>query len=216
MIPLRDNIPTRSFPAVTVSLIVINVFIFIHEITLPPDALRTFIYMYGLFPVDIIDLNFKTVFTHMFLHGDLGHLVGNMLFLWVFGNNVEDSLGKINFVIFYLLSGLGSAFLQSFISLLSGDLNTPMIGASGAISGILAAYMRLFPYGKVMAVIPPFIFLVFTLPAWFFIGYWFLIQVLSAMFIPTELGGVAWYAHIGGFITGWYLIPYFVSKKEII
>lgn len=214
MIPLKDNIPTRNFPAVTVSLIVVNVFIFIHELTLPPDILKSFVYMYGLLPVDILDLNFKTLFTHMFLHGDLGHLIGNMLFLWVFGNNVEDVLGKINFVIFYLLCGLGSAFLQSSISILSGDLNTPMIGASGAISGILAAYMRLFPYGRIMAVIPPFIFLVFTLPAWFFIGYWFLIQVLSAMFIPTELGGVAWYAHIGGFITGWYLISYFISKRK--
>lgn len=211
MVPLKDNIPTKHFPAITVMLIAINIAVFIHEMTIPSWQLQELVHQYGLLPTDIIELNIVPLFSHMFLHGDLGHIMGNMLFLWVFGNNVEDALGKLKFIIFYIVSGLGSAFLQSFISLLSGDLTTPMIGASGAISGVLAAYMRLFPYGKVLTVIPPFIFFVFTLPAWFFIGYWFVLQVLSAMFVPVELGGVAWYAHIGGFITGWYTLRFFIK-----
>lgn len=215
MIPLKDNIPTKNFPIITVSLILINTVIFIYEVSLPEAILRIFIYNYGLLAVDILNLNIKNLFTHMFLHGDLGHLIGNMLFLWVFGNNVEDILGKVKFLIFYILCGLGSAFSQSIISIISADMATPMIGASGAISGILAAYMKLFPYGKVLTVIPPFIFLVFTLPAWFFIGYWFLMQIMSAIFIPVTLGGIAWYAHIGGFITGWYLVDYFIKYEKL-
>lgn len=211
MIPLKDNIPTRNFPTITVGLIIINIVVFIHEITIPRWQLEELIYHYGLLPTDIIELNLVSLISHMFFHGDFGHIIGNMMFLWVFGNNVEDALGKLKFILFYIGSGLGSALLQSFVSLLSGDLTTPMIGASGAISGVLAAYMRLFPYGKVLTIIPPFIFIIFTLPAWFFIGYWFVIQVLSAIFVPVELGGVAWYAHIGGFITGWYTVRYFTK-----
>ncbi|MEJ5172874.1 MAG: rhomboid family intramembrane serine protease [Hydrogenothermaceae bacterium] len=213
MIPIKDNIPTRSFPILTAILICINTGVFLYELSLPEDQLQLFVYSFGLLPTDIVEFNLLPIFTHMFLHGDVGHILGNMLFLWVFGNNVEDTLGKVKFLTFYILSGLGSAFLQSSVSLIMGDLNTPMVGASGAISGILAGYMRLFPFAKVLAVIPPFIFFIFTLPAWFFIGYWFLIQVLSAMFIPVTLGGVAWYAHIGGFLTGWYGLNLFVKKR---
>lgn len=211
MVPIKDNIPTKNFPIITVLLIVVNIAIFLYEINLEEHRLEEFIYQYGLLPTDLMELDLFSLLSHMFLHGSFGHIIGNMLFLWVFGNNVEDVLGKLNFVVFYVISGLGSALLQSVVSLLSGNSDVPMIGASGAISGILAAYVRLFPYGKILAVIPPFIFVIFTLPAWFFIGYWFVLQILYSIFIPVELGGVAWYAHIGGFITGWYIFKLFTK-----
>ena len=215
MFPLKDNIPTRTFPLLTVLLIFINTIIFLYEVSLPPNVLVSFIHQYGLLPIDILNLRFDKVITSMFLHGGFAHLFGNMLFLWIFGNNVEDALGKIKFIIFYILSGLGAAVLQSFVSLASGNLFTPMIGASGAISGILAAYIKLYPNAKVLTVIPPFIFFVFVLPAWFFIGYWFFIQVIFAMITPPGVGGVAWYAHIGGFITGWFLIDLMYKPRKV-
>ncbi len=213
MIPIKDNIPTRSFPVVTVLLILINTLVFIYEMTLPPSELDLFIHRYGLLPVDIIHFNLLPLITHMFLHGGVAHLVGNMIFLWVFGNNVEDALGKFKFVIFYFVSGFGAAFLQTFVSILSGNLFIPMIGASGAISGVLAAYMKLFPEAKVLTFIPPFPIL-FVLPAWFFIGYWFFIQVLFALIVPPNVGGVAWYAHVGGFIAGWYFLNIIHHPRE--
>ncbi|MCX7738357.1 MAG: rhomboid family intramembrane serine protease [Hydrogenothermaceae bacterium] len=211
MIPIRDNIPTRHFPFITVIIMIINILVFFYEITLPEEELEQLVYKFGLLPEDVFGFNIANLVTHMFLHGDFGHIIGNMLFLWVFGNNVEDVLGRLNFILFYLLSGILAAFLQSIVSLLSGDVSTPMIGASGAVSGILAAYTRLFPFGKILTFIPPFIFLIFTLPAWFFIGYWFILQILYAMFVPVSMGGVAWYAHIGGFLAGWFLVPSFLK-----
>lgn len=216
MIPIKDDIPTKSFPLITILLIVINIYVFVYEISLDWEELNTLVYSYGLLPTDIIHFKFKPLITHMFIHADLGHIIGNMLFLWVFGNNVEDSLGKLNYMIFYILSGLGSALLQSIVSIFSGNTDIPMIGASGAISGILAAYMRLFPYSRILAVIPPFIFLFFTLPAWFFIGYWFILQLVAAVFLPTEFGGIAWYAHIGGFVMGWFLVGIFKKRRLIL
>ncbi|WP_457639966.1 rhomboid family intramembrane serine protease [Persephonella sp.] len=218
MFPIKDNIPTRTFPFLTVLLIVLNVLIFGYELTLPPQMLQAFIHQYGLLPVDILSLRIDKVITSMFLHGGFAHLFGNMLFLWIFGNNVEDALGKIKFILFYLLSGFGAALTQSLISLAAGNPFIPMIGASGAISGILAAYIKLYPHAKVLTVIPPFFFMVFVLPAWFFIGYWFFLQVMFAMVTPPGVGGVAWYAHIGGFITGWFLIDlmYKPQKMKIV
>lgn len=213
MIPLKDNIPTNSFPVLTVLLIAINTGVFIYELTLSPDELELFVHQYGLLPTDILQLNILNLFTHMFIHGGIGHILGNMLFLWIFGNNVEDALGKVRFLALYFGSGLAAAFLQSFVAIFEGSLDIPMVGASGAISGILAAYMKLYPYAKVLTFIPPLFFFFFVLPAWFFIGYWFLIQVLYAMFVPTELGGVAWYAHIGGFVAGWILINKLYKKN---
>ncbi len=214
MIPLKDNVPTRSFPILTVLLIFINTIVFIYEMTLPPDELDLFIHRYGLLPIDILHFDIVPLFTHMFLHGSWAHLLGNMIFLWIFGNNVEDALGKVKFIIFYLLSGFGAAFLQSFVSILAGSLFIPMVGASGAISGVLAAYMKLYPEAKVLTFIPPFPIL-FVLPAWFFIGYWFFIQVIFAMIVPPNMGGVAWYAHVGGFIAGWYLLDLMKVHKNM-
>lgn len=213
MIPIKDNIPTQSFPYLTVLLIGINVGVFFYELSLSPVEFEIFVHKYGLLPLDIVYFNFLNLFTHMFIHGNIAHIVGNMLFLWIFGNNVEDALGRVKFLVLYFLSGFFAAFLQSSVAILEGSLNIPMVGASGAISGILAAYVKLYPYAKVLTVIPPFIFFFFVLPAWFFIGYWFILQVLYAMFIPTSLGGVAWYAHIGGFIAGWFLIDKLYKKS---
>ena len=214
MIPIKDDIPTKSFPIITVLLILINSAVFIYELTLTPEELKMFVYQYGLLPMDIFHGRFDKVITSMFIHGGWAHIIGNMLFLWIFGNNVEDALGKVRFVIFYIISGFGAAFLQSVVSLVEGALNIPMVGASGAISGVLAAYMKLYPHARVAAIIPPFFFMVFVLPAWFFIGYWFFLQVLYAMIVPSSLGGVAWYAHIGGFITGWFLLNTLYPKKK--
>jgi len=215
MIPINDNIPTRTFPILTVIFIVINVLVFLYEITLPPYLLKDFIFKFGLLPVDILSLRFDKVITSMFIHGGFAHLFGNMLFLWIFGNNVEDALGKVRFVVFYLLSGFGAAVVQSAVTLAAGNPYLPMVGASGAISGILAAYIKLYPHAKVLTFIPPFFFMLFVLPAWFFIGYWFFIQVLFAMVTPPGIGGVAWYAHIGGFITGWFLIDLLYKPKKV-
>lgn len=213
MIPLKDNIPTNSIPIVTLILIGINVGVFLHEISLDDTQLEHFVHLYGLLPLDVVQFNLVNLITHMFIHGDLAHLFGNMLFLWIFGNNVEDALGRVKFVLLYFVSGFVAAFLQSSVAILSGTLDIPMAGASGAISGILAAYGKLYPFARVYTFIPPFFFFIFALPAWFFIGYWFVIQLLSAMFIPVSLGGVAWYAHIGGFLAGWFLVDKLYPKS---
>lgn len=213
MIPLKDNIPTNSFPYLTVLLIAINTCLFIYELSLSPVELELFVHRYGLLPMDIFEFNIINLFTHMFIHGSIAHIFGNMLFLWIFGNNVEDALGRFKFLILYFSSGIVAAVLQSSVAVLEGSLDIPMVGASGAISGVLAAYMKLYPYAKILTFIPPFFLFFFVLPAWFFIGYWFLIQILYAMFIPTNLGGVAWYAHIGGFIAGWILVDKLYKKS---
>jgi len=215
VIPIKDDIPTRTFPILTITLIIINIAVFIYEISLPEDYFMAFINKYALFPLDIVHFNIEPLITHMFLHGGIGHIFGNMLFLWIFGNNVEDALGKFRFLILYVLSGFTAAFLQSFVSILEGSVNIPMVGASGAISGILAAYMKLYPNARILTIIPPFIFFGFVLPAWFFVGYWFIMQVLFALITPTYIGGVAWYAHIGGFIAGWYLTDILYQPKRV-
>ena len=215
MIPIKDDIPTRTTPVLTITLIVINTLVFIYEMTLSPIEFIHFVHQYGLLPLDIFHLRLDKVLTSMFIHGGLSHLFGNMLFLWIFGNNVEDALGKVKFLIFYFLSGFAAAFLQSSVSILFGNLDTPMIGASGAISGILAGYVKLYPHARVLTIIPPFIFMPFILPAWFFIGYWFFIQILFAIAIPPTVGGVAWYAHVGGFLAGWGLIDKLYSERKI-
>jgi membrane associated rhomboid family serine protease len=214
MIPLTDNIPTRRPPLVNWNIIIINVVVFVYELTLSGRELEIFFYNWGLLPLDIINFHFEKILTSMFIHGGFLHIFGNMLFLYVFGDNVEDALGKFRYIILYIASGFGAALLQSFVSLFSGSLNIPMIGASGAISGILAAYVKLYPHAKIVTIIPPFIFFAFLLPAWFFIGYWFFIQVLFAIATPVSMGGVAWYAHIGGFLTGWFLTDFLYPKKN--
>jgi membrane associated rhomboid family serine protease len=215
LIPINDDIPTRTTPILTILLIIANVLVFLYEVSLPQQELIKFINEYGFLPKDLLTpTEWWKFFTYMFIHGNLAHLLGNMLFLWIFGNNVEDALGKIKFIIFYSISGIGAAILQASVSLLFGGTEIAMIGASGAISGILAAYVKLYPEARIITIIPPFIFFPFVLPAYFFIGYWFFIQVIFAIAVPPTIGGIAWYAHVGGFITGWYLINKLYHPKN--
>ena len=147
----------------------------------------------------------------MFLHGGMLHLLGNMLFLWIYGNNIEDSMGHTKFLIFYLLCGFAAALLQAIISI---ESSTPMIGASGAVSGVLSAYFLLFPKARVLTLVILFIFITFIrIPAGILIGFWFLSQIINAYFNDPNSPGVAWYAHIGGFFMGLLLIPFLKKKK---
>ncbi len=207
MIPLRDNIPTRTIPIIATGLIFVNMLIFFWQrFALPPSVSAGIYKYYGLVPYeftaaiqghwDLIPYNVATIFTSMFLHGGFFHVGGNMLYLFIFGNNIEDAFGHFRFFIFYLLAGLAAAVFQFLYDPLS---TVPMIGASGAISGILGAYLVLFPFARIKTLIIILIFFkTVELPAILFLTIWFIIQI--AYSASTE--GVAWYAHIGGFLFG--------------
>ncbi len=217
MIPIRDINHTRRTPIVTWTLIGANVLIFLGSLNLSDPAAEAMMMRFGVIPDVIVHGHWTvpraeggavgswvTPFTSMFLHGGWLHLGSNMLFLHVFGDNVEDALGRFRFLLFYALCGLGAVVGQILV-----DPNSmvPMIGASGAISGVLAGYMTLFPHARVVTVIPIFIFLHFMeVPAWIFIALWFVLQLvlgyLSLGIIADDGGGVAWFAHIGGFLAG--------------
>ena len=215
MIPLRDRNPSGVFPVVTVALILVNTFVFLYEASLGP-AVNTFLAHYALVPADVTgSLHYGSVgftgiarpfFTSMFLHGGWLHLISNMWFLWIFGDNVEDTLGPARYLLFYLLCGLAAAFTQYAVQTHS---TLPMLGASGAIAGVLGAYAVLFPGARVVTLVPVFFFLqIMELPAVLMIGYWFVLQILSgsvAALSPMQ-GGVAWWAHVGGFLTGIVLV----------
>jgi len=211
MIPLRDENPSYRFAFINLFIITLCIFIWIYEITLPPPQLYRFIYEYGLVPAYMFERPW-TLITHLFIHGGWLHLIGNMLYLWVFGDNVEDRLGHVKYFIFFLLSGIGAALAQASVSFLVGNPHIPLIGASGAIAGVLGAYMRFFPNAKVYGLVP---FLVIFYPvqwrASVFISFWFLFQVLNGLlFLPlAHLGGIAWFAHIAGFIIGYFLVIIF-------
>jgi len=217
MIPLKDNIPSLRAPVVTIGIIVINVLVYLNQLTLPPHAAARFVYLYGLIPIEISSGDllvphpvplYATLFTSMFVHGGLFHLAGNMLYLWIFGDNVEDRMGRLRFVIFYLLSGLAAVAAQV---LSDPDSKIPMVGASGAISGVLGAYLLLFPHARVMTLIflGWFIRLV-EIPALIVLGFWFVVQVLNGVLtMGLRVGGVAWFAHIGGFVAGLVLVKPF-------
>ncbi len=207
MIPIRDLNPHRSFPVVNLSIVLICSLVWFYEVSLSDEGLNLFIYHYGLVPVNLFERP-QTVLTHMFLHGSWLHIIGNMWFLWVFGDNVEDRLGRLRYLVFYILSGLGAAIIQMLVSFVFGGANIPMVGASGAISGVLGAYLWMFPHARILALVPIFFFLTFMeLPAVFFIGLWILIQVINGLItLPLSgVGGVAWFAHIGGFVVGYLL-----------
>jgi len=191
-LPLRDENPTFRFPVWTLALIAVNVAVFAAA-ALSPEGPTSFMLKYGAVPRGILRLSSpQTLLTSMFVHASLFHLLGNMLYLWVFGNNVEDFLGPVRFPLFYLASGFAAGLLQAAFS---PGSRLPMVGASGAIAGILGAYWVLFPRARVMTLI--FIALV-PLPAGFVLGVWFLAQLLNI----GMGGGVAWFAHIGGFLAG--------------
>ncbi len=211
MIPLKDENPTHSFPFFTIILIASNIFIFLYQVNLPaPSAIFE---SYGLVPVHLLESpvsTYPTIYSSMFLHSGLGHLAGNMLYMWIFGNNIEDVLGKFRFIIFYLFCGTLAALCH-----ISTDLHSeiPMVGASGAISGILGAYLILFPYAKVKTLIfLGFFITIIRIPAIVLLVIWMVIQVSSG--IIASDGGVAWFAHIGGFIAGMLLILPLRSLKH--
>jgi membrane associated rhomboid family serine protease len=204
MIPLGDDrLHNAIKPFVTIFLIVLNVLIFIYEIQLGEEALNNFIYTYGATPAYILNgENALSLFTSMFLHGGWLHLIGNMLFLWVFGDNIEAALGHFGFLVFYVLGGLAASLAHVFFNLGS---EMPSIGASGAISACLGAYIIMFPKSRVRTLIPlGFFFTTVRLSAWVFLGIWIVIQIVSSTLgAPQEEGGgVAWWAHIGGFAFG--------------
>ena len=220
MIPLHDDNPTEITPLVTIGLIVLCSLVFLYEVSLPERAGETFVFHYGAIPASILGHEAAlpedavavpvtlTLLTSMFLHGGWMHLIGNMLYLWIFGNNVEDVMGHVKFVIFYVVCGIFAAMSHALTDPSSA---VPMVGASGAISGVLGAYLLLYPRAQVLVLIPLGIFMrTMYVPAGFVLGFWFVLQLLSGgMSLGQGGGGVAWFAHVGGFVAGMALIGLF-------
>lgn len=212
MIPLKDDLPTGRVPVLTIALIAANALAFLWQLSIGLDAS---VFRAGAIPYEILtfqDVNERdivapplTILTSMFMHGGFAHIGANMLTLWIFGNNVEDALGRLRFLGFYLLAGVAAALAQTVAATMSGDALVPMVGASGAIAGVLAAYLVLFPHARVLTLFIIFVFIRLQyLPATFFIGFWFVTQVLAVIFGGSP--GVAVFAHIGGFVTGFLLV----------
>lgn len=221
MIPIRDAIPSKTYPIVNVTLIAINVLIYLIELANYPE-LNRIMFIYGLVPArytvpeiaahfDIIQQIFA-LFSFMFLHGGFWHIIGNMWFLYIFGDNVEDRLGHLRYLAFYLLCGWASGLTHLIFNWHS---QVPTIGASGAISGIMGAYLILHPRSRVLTMIPIIFIPYFVeIPAAFFIGIWFLFQFLSAALSDAQATGIAWWAHIGGFISGIVFLKLFLMIPE--
>ncbi len=218
MIPLKDSNPTERYPAVTVVLIALNVLVFLYELSIGPVRQATFVRSFALVPADLFAGSANTsalaagttIITSMFLHGGVLHVAGNMLFLWIFGNNIEDATGRFRFVLFYLCCGAAAALCHAARSPQSP---VPMIGASGAVSGILGAYLLLYPRARVLTLVPLGFFVrVIEIPAMVVLGFWFVIQFLYALALPEASSGVAWQAHVGGFVAGGTLIGLFKRR----
>jgi membrane associated rhomboid family serine protease len=218
MIPIRDTIPSKNYPVVNSAIIGLNVVIFLAELSQGP-GLERFIYIYGLVParytLSQISSHFSpgqqvfSFFSFMFLHGGFWHLLGNMWSLYIFGDNVEDRLGPFRYLVFYLLCGILSGLSHLF---LNPHSNMPTIGASGAIAGVMGAYFILYPGARILTLIPIFFIPYFIeIPAFFFLGFWFLLQFLSAAGSQAEISGIAWWAHIGGFIFGIIFLKLFMA-----
>ena len=215
MIPIRDINRSSRTPVVVYGIIIINVLVFLYQLGLSPEQLQDFFYQFGATPrrfllaasgepVKGIIPTPLTLLTHMFVHGGWLHIIGNMWFLFIFGDNIEDALGSLRFAVFYLLCGLGAAGSEM---LLSSQADVPMIGASGAIAGVMGAYLWLFPRARVVTLIPIIFFFYFVeIPAMVFLAIWFGFQLLNANGTYVTGGGVAYYAHAGGFIVGLVLI----------
>lgn len=226
MIPLKDRNPTSTAPVVNVLLIVVNVLVFLYQFSLGPEHGERFILANALIPARLVHslgapgvpvgTALAPLVTSMFLHGGFLHILGNMWFLWIFGDNVEDRLGHFSYLAFYLLCGLGAGILQLLVSFNSG---IPMLGASGAISGVLGAYIVMFPRARVLTLVPLlFFFFTVDLPAMVILGYWFLIQFLSgieSLGMRAGGGGTAWWAHIGGFVMGLALVKMWPQRRRM-
>ena len=223
MVPLKDENPVKITPYITYCLIVVNILVFIYEITLPPVQLDGFFHLFAVVPKELtaslngIAVNQPvpepvTLVTSQFLHAGFAHVGFNMLFLWIFGNNIEEQLGRFKYLFFYLACGVLAALTQWFFSAMSG---IPSLGASGAIAGVMGAYILRFPSTRIVTVIPlGFFFPTFRVPAVYFLGFWFLQQALNgiasfevAANVGMESGGVAYWAHAGGFVFGAILGP---------
>jgi membrane associated rhomboid family serine protease len=218
--PLKDDVPTRSTPFVTVTLIALNVVVYLYQWSLlgagtpaGARAYQAFVFEFGVVPCRLTGLcetaaglpsPALTIFTSMFLHGGLFHIAGNMLYLWIFGNNVEDTLGHARYVLFYLASGVVAALAQTAVGPASP---VPMIGASGAVSGVLGAYLLLFPHATVTTlVVFGFLWRLVHIPAAVVLGFWIVVQIVNGLGTLGAGGGVAWFAHVGGFAAGMLLL----------
>lgn len=221
MFPLRDNVPAHRPPVMTIAIIAVNTLVFLFQLSLGPEATQTLFYHYGLVPARLtnpvwaaqLGMGFSLVpfLTTQFLHGGLLHLVGNMWMLWIFGDNVEDRLGSGRYLGFYLGCG-GAAGLLHFLTNWSSTV--PAVGASGAIAGVLGAYFLLHPHARVLTLVPVFFYPLFIeIPAAVFLGLWFLMQLFSgALSLLGPGGGIAWWAHIGGFLAGMLWLQQFVRR----
>jgi membrane associated rhomboid family serine protease len=214
MFPLRDTEPSYTKPVVTMFLIAVNLLVFLYEASLDPYTLNALIGQYGLVPVDF---HFSAIMTSMFLHAGWLHVLGNMWFLWIFGDNIEDILGHEKYLVFYLLCGIAAAVTQVFFNL---DSRVPMVGASGAIAGVMGAYLVKFPQSRIKTLVF-LIFIVFIdVPAWVMLIYWFAVQFFSGIGSIAENtasdGGTAFFAHIGGFLCGILLIHLLGPRQRYV
>jgi membrane associated rhomboid family serine protease len=218
VIPLHDDNPTTIKPLLTIAFIVICSLVFLWQLSLGTSGFELAVYRLGVIPAALLGDKILppelavlsptlTIFTSMFMHGGWMHLIGNMLYLWIFGNNIEDAMGHVRFVVFYLLCGIAAVFAQALPNM---DSTIPMIGASGAISGVLGAYLLLFPRAHVLVLVPlGFFTRTMYLPAMVVLGFWFVLQLVNSALADSGQGGVAFGAHIGGFIAGMVLLPLF-------
>jgi len=225
MIPIKDTVPRRTFPFVTFLIIAANGLVFLFELALSPENLDRFVHLFGLVPARYthpswavyMGLPLDTYWpfiTNTFLHGGWLHIIANMWSLYLFGDNVEDRLGHFRFFLFYLLAGVAANAVHFVVN---HDSTLPVIGASGAIAGVMAAYLRLFPLARIVTLVPVFFIpYFFEIPAYIFMGFWFLSQVFSgtaSLAMAEGAGGIAWWAHIGGFIAGFLLIKPLCSRR---
>jgi membrane associated rhomboid family serine protease len=213
MIPLRDSQRSYSTPFLTIVLIVVNMLVFLYEVSLDPFSRNHLIMAYGLIP-DRMYL--PSVFTSMFMHGGWLHVIGNMWFLWIFGDNIEDILGRVRYILFYLICGAAAGAIHVAFNLGS---HVPTVGASGAIAGVMGAYVVKFPRSRILTLVPIFFFFTtIEVPALLMLLYWFLIQFLSGVgsigYSNLSQGGVAWFAHIGGFVAGVVLISVMRTRSR--
>ena len=219
MFPLYDTVRSRKFPLVNLTLILANVLVFLYELQLGPDALKEFIFTWGLIPANVFSdpqTSWMTFFSSMFLHGGWFHIINNVWVLFIFGDNVEAGMGKIRYLVFYMLSGVAAGLMQSYILPSS---TVPMIGASGAVAGVLGAYLILFPRSRIASLVPIlFIFTIVEIPATLFLIFWFLSQLYSGLGALRGGGesGIAWWAHIGGFMFGALMVSFFAVRRRMI
>ncbi len=222
MLPLRDNIPSRYPPVMTVGLIILSTLVFLFTITLPAETVRKIFFLYGLVPARVLapgllsvqagpGARFFPFISSMFLHGNWSHLISNMWALWLFGDNIEDRLGSFRFLVFYLFSGIVAGVIH-ILANPSGQV--PAIGASGAVAGVMGAYFLLYPTAKIVTLVPVFFFPMFlNIPALLYLGGWFFMQLFQGAISflgPGAAGGIAWWAHVGGFLTGLVMIRRFL------